>query len=119
DQVPMNILDLRHRGFHLLAKSGVGDPAVVLGDADKAQVGLKSETLKQMLAKLEAEIGVQRRLQKRELAVADLAVVVEGQPHVRTRGPALRVVEICSHGVLIQRRNAGSDGVGEREYRML
>src|SRR5207248_6680368 len=116
---PINILDLRDRGFHLLAEGGVGNPAVVPGDADEAQIGLKSEALQQMLAKLKTEAGVDGRLQTGKFAVADLAAVVEGQAHVCTGGPALRVVEIGSHAVLIERGNAGSDGVGEREHRML
>ena len=55
DQVPVDVLDLRHRLHDLVLVGGVHDGAVIASDADPAQVGVETEALQQVLPQLEAE----------------------------------------------------------------
>ncbi len=45
DQVPVNVLDLIHRGDHLQTKGDIGDLAVVLGDANESGGRQQAEAL--------------------------------------------------------------------------
>ena len=45
DQVPINILDLIHRGDYLQTKSDIGDFAVVLGNANESGGRQQAEAL--------------------------------------------------------------------------
>ena len=63
DQVPVDVLNLRDGLDDLVAKGHVFNFAVVSGNADLAQVGIKAEALQQVLPQLEAEAGRQVRIQ--------------------------------------------------------
>ena len=64
DKIPIHVFDLVDGGNDLQAEGDVGDLAVILGDADEARVGQKSETLQQVLRKAELEVRTQLRRQQ-------------------------------------------------------
>ena len=60
-QVPIDVLDLRSRRNHLVAKSNVSDLTVVLGDTQEPEVGSEPKSGKQTLSQCEAETRVEYR----------------------------------------------------------
>ena len=61
DQIPIHVFDLIDGGDDLQAEGNVGDFAVVLGDADEARVGKRSEALQQILRELELKVRAELR----------------------------------------------------------
>ena len=110
-QVPINVLDLRNRRDHLQFESFIGDLAVVVRNADKTRVRQQPEALQQVLANRRAEVGGYCRLQTGEDRIGGRPLIVEAHGEVFTELEALRIIEVCRGGVLLQRRRTGGDDV--------
>ncbi len=108
-QIPVHVFDLVHGGDDLQTESDVGNLAIVPGDADKARVGQKAETLQQVLRETKLEIRTQLRSEQAGRVVGGEVSVVECGSECASPLESLGVAEVRGVGVLGHDRDRAED----------
>src|SRR6185369_8709663 len=88
-EIPIDVLDLRHRLDDLVAEGNVGNLLVIPGDPEVSEVRSESKSCQEFLPNAEPILRVQRWIQVAENTIRRLTIVIKSELETCTRGKRL------------------------------